>query len=181
MGLTPEDLRALLDAFEASTWQELMVEMDGARLHVSRRSEPGPPPQAGPGSRSDESPATIEEPESARPARDEESDARSQATLASAAVAPSPSPAELGEGANGGRPVTAPSVGLFWRSPSPGATPFVEVGTKVEPDDTVCIIEVMKLMKRIPAGFAGVVTEVLVENGATVEYGQPLILIEPQV
>jgi acetyl-CoA carboxylase biotin carboxyl carrier protein len=78
-----------------------------------------------------------------------------------------------------GTPVPAPSVGLFWRAPSPGADPFVEVGTQVGPEDTVGIVEVMKLMNRVPAGISGVVTAVLVENGGMVEHGQPLALIDP--
>ena len=78
-----------------------------------------------------------------------------------------------------GTPVPAPSVGLFWRASSPGAAPFVEVGTQVSPDDTIGIVEVMKLMTRVPAGVPGVVTAVLVADGGMVEHGQPLILIDP--
>ena len=76
-------------------------------------------------------------------------------------------------------PVAAPSVGLFWRAPSLGAPPFVDVGTRLEPEDVIGIVEVMKLMNRVPAGISGVVTEVLVENGGMVERGQPLVLIDP--
>ena len=75
--------------------------------------------------------------------------------------------------------VRAPMVGTFYRAPAPGAEPFVEVGKHVEPDTTVCIIEVMKLMNSIPAACAGVVTHVLVDNAEPVEYGQPLIAIDP--
>jgi len=70
-------------------------------------------------------------------------------------------------------------VGTFYRAPAPGAPPFVEVGAKVEPDDVVCIIEVMKLMNSIRAGRRGRVVEILAENAELVEYGQPLIVIEP--
>lgn len=76
-------------------------------------------------------------------------------------------------------PVRSPMVGTFYRAPAPGATPFVAVGQRVDPDTTVCIIEVMKLMNSIPAEARGVVTEILVENGAAVEYGQALMLIRP--
>ena len=75
--------------------------------------------------------------------------------------------------------VRAPMVGTFYRSPEPGAPPFVEIGQAVEPDTTVCIIEVMKLMNSIPAGARGVVTHVLAENGAPVETNAPLVVVEP--
>jgi len=73
----------------------------------------------------------------------------------------------------------APSVGLFWRSPAPGAPPFVEVGSRVGPDDTLAIIEVMKLMSPLKAGRSGVVTAIVVDNGATVARGEPLVFIDP--
>ena len=79
----------------------------------------------------------------------------------------------------GGHRVTAPSVGLFWRSPKPGAPPFVEVGDEVGPDDTVCIVEVMKLMNHVRAGTAGTVRAVHPENGQMVEHGDPLFTIGP--
>jgi acetyl-CoA carboxylase biotin carboxyl carrier protein len=75
--------------------------------------------------------------------------------------------------------VRAPMVGTFYRAPAPGADPFVEVGKHVDPDTTVCIIEVMKLMNSIPAETRGVVTEVLVANGAHVEPGDVLVVIKP--
>ena len=75
--------------------------------------------------------------------------------------------------------VRAPMVGTFYCSPEPGAAPFVAPGSRVEPDTTVGIIEVMKLMNSIPAGCAGVVTHVLVNNAEPVEYGQPLLAIDP--
>ena len=75
--------------------------------------------------------------------------------------------------------VRAPMVGTFYRAPAPGADPFVEVGKHVDPDSTVCIIEVMKLMNSIPAETRGVVTEILVTNGARVEPGDVLVVIKP--
>ena len=75
--------------------------------------------------------------------------------------------------------VRAPMVGTFYRAPAPGAAPFVEVGQHVQPDATVCIIEVMKLMNSIAAETRGVVTEILVEDGKHVEYGQVLVVIRP--
>ena len=71
----------------------------------------------------------------------------------------------------------APSPGIFWRSPAPGEPPFVEVGTRVEPDTVVCIVELMKLMNRVSAGVAGVVTALPVGNGAPVEKGEPIVYV----
>jgi acetyl-CoA carboxylase biotin carboxyl carrier protein len=76
--------------------------------------------------------------------------------------------------------VRAPMVGTFYRAPSPGAPPYVEVGSGVEPETQVGIIEVMKLMNAIEAGTRGVVKEILAANAEPVEHGQPLMLIEPR-
>lgn len=75
--------------------------------------------------------------------------------------------------------VTAPIVGTFYRSPSPDAVAFVEAGTKVKKGQVLCIIEAMKLMNEIESDVEGVVVRILVENGHSVEYGEPLFLIEP--
>ncbi|MCX7793683.1 MAG: acetyl-CoA carboxylase biotin carboxyl carrier protein [Thermodesulfovibrionales bacterium] len=75
--------------------------------------------------------------------------------------------------------VTSPIVGTFYRSPSPDAPPFVEVGTRVKKGQILCIIEAMKLMNEIESEVDGVVMRILVENGQPVEYGEPLFLIEP--
>jgi len=77
-----------------------------------------------------------------------------------------------------GHVVKSPMVGTFYRSAQPGAKAFVEVGDAVQVGDTLCIIEAMKLMNEIEADHAGVVKQVLVENGQPVEFGQPLIVIE---
>ena len=70
-----------------------------------------------------------------------------------------------------------PMVGTFYRSPSPDAKVFVEVGQAVKEGDTICIIEAMKLMNEIEADASGVVKAILVENGQPVEYGQPLFIL----
>ncbi len=75
--------------------------------------------------------------------------------------------------------IRSPMIGTFYRAPAPGAAAFVEVGQTVEPDTTVCIIEVMKLMNSIPADAHGTVMQVLVEDGATIEQAQPLIVLQP--
>ena len=77
-----------------------------------------------------------------------------------------------------GHQVTAPMVGTFYRSASPGSRPFVEVGSTVEIGDTLCIIEAMKMLNPIEADKAGTLREILVENGHPVEYGQPMFIIE---
>ena len=76
-----------------------------------------------------------------------------------------------------GKPVTSPMVGTFYRSPSPEAKPFVQVGDTVKKGDTLCIIEAMKLLNEIEAEEDGVIKEVLVENGQPVEFGQPLFIL----
>jgi acetyl-CoA carboxylase biotin carboxyl carrier protein len=74
--------------------------------------------------------------------------------------------------------VTSPMVGTAYRSPEPGATPFVEIGTKVTAGQTILIIEAMKTMNQIPSPRAGTVIAILVEDGQPVEYGEPLAVIE---
>lgn len=69
-------------------------------------------------------------------------------------------------------------LGTFYRAPAPGEPPFVEVGDKVGADDTVCLMEVMKLFNSVKAGVAGTVVKIAAENGSMVEHGQTLILIE---
>jgi acetyl-CoA carboxylase biotin carboxyl carrier protein len=77
-----------------------------------------------------------------------------------------------------GHVLKSPMVGTFYRSPSPGADPFVEVGSRVEAGGTLCIIEAMKLLNEIEADKSGVIKAILVENGQPVEYGEPLFVIE---
>ncbi|MBN3819014.1 acetyl-CoA carboxylase biotin carboxyl carrier protein [Paraburkholderia sp. Se-20369] len=76
-----------------------------------------------------------------------------------------------------GHIVTSPMVGTFYRAPSPGADPFAQVGDTVKEGQTLCIIEAMKLLNEIESDKAGVIKEILVENGQAVEYGQPLFVI----
>ena len=88
-------------------------------------------------------------------------------------AAPPPAPA-----APEGHLVKSPMVGTFYRSASPGAKPFVDVGDTVQVGDPLCIIEAMKLMNEIESDKAGVVKQILVENGQPVEFGQALVVIE---
>jgi acetyl-CoA carboxylase biotin carboxyl carrier protein len=158
-------MKALLQAFEQSDWQEMTVTIGGDRLHVSRLASldgaqpapPQPPPAA-----EASPPASPPQPKAAAP------------------VAPPPASSA---GSNGaveippGTQITAPSVGLFWRAPSPGAPPFVDVGSPVEAGETVAIVEVMKLMNHVTAPVSGTVAAVLAENGQAVEFGQVLVVV----
>jgi acetyl-CoA carboxylase biotin carboxyl carrier protein len=99
------------------------------------------------------------------------------ATPAPAAPAAGALP-EVSEAQPGGHVITSPIVGSFYRAPSPGAPPFVEVGQKVKAGETLCIIEAMKMLNQIESDKDGVVAAILVENGQPVEYGQPLFIIE---
>jgi acetyl-CoA carboxylase biotin carboxyl carrier protein len=100
----------------------------------------------------------------------------------SAATATAPAPVALAaaaeEPAQPGHVLKAPMVGTFYRSASPEAKPFVEVGQNVKAGETVCIIEAMKLMNEIEADATGMLKAILVESGQPVEYGQPLFIIE---
>jgi len=75
--------------------------------------------------------------------------------------------------------IKSPMIGTFYRSPSPDAAAYVEVGTEVNPETVVCIIEAMKVMNEIKAEVRGVITQVLIENAKPVEFGQPLFKIRP--
>jgi len=97
------------------------------------------------------------------------------AAPAPAIAAPAPAPAPQ---APAGHTVKSPMVGTFYRAPSPGAKPFVEIGSQVKQGDTVCIIEAMKILNEIEADKSGTITQILCENGQAVEYGQPLFVIE---
>jgi len=92
--------------------------------------------------------------------------------VAAGPAAPAAAPAVAGH------TVKSPMVGTFYRSSSPGAPAFVEVGSQVKEGDTVCIIEAMKILNEIEADKSGTITQILGENGQAVEYGQPLFVIE---
>jgi len=74
--------------------------------------------------------------------------------------------------------IKSPMIGTFYRAPSPEAVPYIEVGTEVNPDSIVCIIEAMKVMNEIKSEIEGEVLEILVENGEPIEFGQPLFLVK---
>jgi len=90
-----------------------------------------------------------------------------------APAAEAAAPAPIAEG----KVVKSPMVGTFYRSSSPGGAPFVELGAVVKAGDTVCIIEAMKILNEIESDQAGTISQILVENGQAVEYGQPLFVL----
>jgi acetyl-CoA carboxylase biotin carboxyl carrier protein len=95
------------------------------------------------------------------------------AAPAAIAVAAEPAADALPEG----HVVKSPMVGTFYRSASPGAKPFVEIGSQVKEGETICIIEAMKILNEIEADKSGTISQMLCENGQAVEYGQPLFVI----
>jgi acetyl-CoA carboxylase biotin carboxyl carrier protein len=97
---------------------------------------------------------------------------------ASAPAAASVTPAAIADLAKHPGAVPSPMVGTAYSSPEPGAKPFIEVGTKVSVGQTLLIIEAMKTMNQIPSPRAGTVTQILVEDGQPVEFGEPLVIIE---
>jgi acetyl-CoA carboxylase biotin carboxyl carrier protein len=104
------------------------------------------------------------------------------APAAAAPAAPAPQAAAAKPAAAEGKKyheVKSPIVGTFYRSPSPDAAPYVEVGSKVKQGGTLCIVEAMKLMNEIESDVTGTIVKINVENGKPVEYGQVLFLVEP--
>ena len=93
-------------------------------------------------------------------------------------VQPAPAASAAHAAPNPAKVIESPTVGTFYRSPSPGAEPFVKVGSHVEADTTVAVVEAMKVMNEIKAEKSGVIKEILLENGQPVEYGQPLFVLE---
>jgi acetyl-CoA carboxylase biotin carboxyl carrier protein len=108
--------------------------------------------------------------------------APAQAVGAPASVAPAPGPALAAAPAlpepPAGHTVKSPMVGTFYRSASPGAKPFIEIGSQVKEGETICIIEAMKILNEIEADKGGTVVQILSQNGQAVEYGQALVVIE---
>ena len=99
--------------------------------------------------------------------------------IAAPVAAPAPAAeASSGEPTLSGHVVRAPMVGTFYRAPSPGAKPFVDVGTTVKAGETLCIIEAMKMLNQIESDVDGLVKEILIESGQPIEYDQPLFVIE---
>jgi acetyl-CoA carboxylase biotin carboxyl carrier protein len=152
VSLSDEDVREILRLIDESDLDELHIETEGFSLHVSRGTPAGDASWARQRQRVQEAPPThAPEPQ-----------------VAANEDAPSP---------DGAQTIESPMLGTFYRAERPGAEPFVDIGTEVQPDTIVCIIEVMKMMNSVPAGVAGTIAEVCSENAALVEYGQPLFRV----
>jgi len=160
MDLTDEDIAHILRLVDESTFEELEIEWKGLVVRVSKSGALG----------------TIER----RPTADER---RASVEPVRAAV-PTPVPAAQAAKAQPALPggcveIKAPVMGTFYRRPEPGKPPFVEVGTSVKADDTVGLLEVMKVFTAVKAEVAGVIEAVLVEDAQLAEFGQGLFQIRP--
>jgi acetyl-CoA carboxylase biotin carboxyl carrier protein len=100
-------------------------------------------------------------------------------SAASVTAAPTIVGAAPAGGNSGEQEIKSPMIGTFYRSPSPEAGPYIEVGMEVNPETVVCIIEAMKVMNEIKAEARGIITQILIENAKPVEFGQPLFKIRP--
>lgn len=145
-------LKKLIDLVEESGISELELTEDGEKVRISRNFTSNTPVQQ-------YAPMQYSAPQFEAPA-------------AAPAVAAAEAPA-----VEEGHAVKSPMVGTFYRSPSPDAKAFVEVGDTVAVGDTLCIIEAMKLLNEIEADKAGVIKKILVDNGQAIEYGEPLFII----
>ncbi len=144
-------LKKLIDLVEESGISELELTEDGEKVRISRNFTASAPMQHY---------------------------APMQYAAAPQAAAPIAAPAATEAAAvDEGHAVKSPMVGTFYRSPSPDAKSFVEVGDTVAVGDTLCIIEAMKLLNEIEADKAGVIKKILVDNGQAIEYGEPLFII----
>jgi acetyl-CoA carboxylase biotin carboxyl carrier protein len=147
-------LKTLIELVENSGIAELEISEGEERVRITRSLPPAPVSSAKTGP------------------------AEAQATsLPSAEALGAPGSAQVLPAEPEGHVVKSPMVGTFYRSASPGAKPFVEIGDPVAVGDPLCIIEAMKLMNEIEADQAGTVKAILVENGQPVEYGQPLVVL----
>jgi acetyl-CoA carboxylase biotin carboxyl carrier protein len=156
-----QDVLDLVTQLDDGAYESAAVEFGDVSVRLSRSAEM---PAT--------SPTAVTAPQSFAPSTNGTAAAAAPAVTEPAPAAPAPA-----EPASSSTVVTAPIIGVFYRSPSPGAPPFVEPGAAVEPDTTIGIIEVMKLMNPVTAGAVGTLTEFLVADNAQVEFGQPLAVV----
>ena len=162
MDLTNEDVLNILKIIDESGYNDIRLEIGDLKLHVQKERGVGGELPFAP------APAAVA-PAAAVPAQIR------PAPLAAVPAAPAAAAPAAVALAPGEVAVPAPLLGIFYRAPSPGEKPFAEVGQKVKAEDTICIIEVMKLFNSVKAGVSGTVTQILAENGKMVEHGQVLI------
>jgi acetyl-CoA carboxylase biotin carboxyl carrier protein len=154
--LTAKDVAEIMRLLEQSGFDSLSLEIDGVKLNVQRGS-PAPAREAAPPLPA--SPPSVE--------------SQPQMVESSPRKAKPPSAPGLAE-------VASPLLGIFYRAPKPGEPPFVEIGSKVNEETVVGIIEVMKLMNSVHAGVKGEVVEILAANAGLVEYGEVLLRVRPE-
>ena len=161
MSLTQEDVQRILAILDGSDCEEVRLEFSDFKLHLRRHGN------------------SLVNQHEERLQNKGDAQARSEFNKETASLASTASqkPGDAEVPPEDVIAVTAPMLGTFYRAASPGESPFVQPGDKVGPNDTVCLVEVMKLFNSVKAGMAGTVEKILVENGTLVEYGQPLILI----
>lgn len=155
-------IERLIKALDESSVDSLEIERGGTRVHLSKT-----PPMSG-------VPMTMAAPMAApMPAP-----AAAPAAPAAPAAAPAPA-AEAPKASSNLLDITSPMVGTFYRAPAPDAPNYVDVGSKVAPGDTLCIIEAMKLMNELECEVKGTIAEICVENAQPVEFGQVLFRVDP--
>ena len=172
MDLNEDDVIQIIRYLDESNFNELRLQLGDLRIVVNRTGSVAPLPET------DDAPTTG--PQATLPPSPPLPPAYEPSATA---VSPAAETAhQSDEPAQGGQriSITSPMLGTFYRAPAPGEPPFVEVGTVVDEDTTVCIIEVMKLFSTIKAEKRGRVSRVSVEDGQLVEYGQVLFLLEPE-
>jgi acetyl-CoA carboxylase biotin carboxyl carrier protein len=161
-GLNMDELRELTELFSAHGLTDFEFENADIRIRLSRNPAPS---AAGTGAAA--APNSLAAMQAAGAGS-------AQGAASSASASQSAPPAESAPAEEELHVITSPIVGTFYRAASPTAEPFVKVGSQVEQDSVVCIIEAMKLMNEIPAETSGSIAKIYVENGQPVEYGQPL-------
>ena len=179
MSLTAADVAEIMRLVEESVFDELTLEMDGIKLSLRRGAAPENSNTAATAQSAASGPAPAASSGAAARASADAATSPGAAVLAPArrpaAADPAPSPAAVAD--PNIEEVTAPLLGTFYRSPKPGAPPFVEIGAAVEEGTVVAIIEVMKLMNTVRAGVRGTVAEILPADGSLVEYGATLLRV----
>jgi acetyl-CoA carboxylase biotin carboxyl carrier protein len=163
-----KEVKELIELVSEKGFAEFEIEHEGFRLHISRFKEP-PVIQAAPPPVVFSAPLPVATATPAPTAAPAQQPAPVSAPPAKAEPAPPDAQINI---------IKSPIVGTFYRSPSPNSEPFVGVGSYVEPDMVVCIIEAMKLMNEIQAETTGEIVKIYVENGQPVEFGQPLFGIK---
>ena len=149
-----KDIKAIIDLMKKNSITEFELEQENAKLRLKRGLNGGIP-----ATQPDDAVPMIPLPMSA------------QTTAAAPTTASAANTGEID--------IKSPMIGTFYRSPSPEAATYIEPGSDVGPDSVVCIIEAMKVMNEIKAEVKGVITQILVENGKPVEFGQPLFKVRP--